>query len=130
MGTSYISDSDGHRINPATNEKQIDMATLLSGMFNIMDKPTDKFVTQKLTISGGVVSGWNESCKKVYVSTDGTDTYVAVRDTVDSEDDATSADFLLPAGTVELTELVVDDAGRLRFYGTNGKLVYLLIRKG
>jgi hypothetical protein len=130
MGVNYISDSDGHKINPATEETQIDIEAMLNGLLTLADKPTDRFVTQKIIIDpDGVGKGVNQACKKVYIATDGSDVKMAIRDTVDEDNDADTNDFLLPTLDDALpVELMLNNAGRLRFYGTAAKIVYLLIR--
>lgn len=131
---SYISNKDGERISPAVESLQRATKDLLQDQKDSSDRPTDTFGTQKLAITtaGGLTGrGENQACKSVEISTSaGSVVYMTVLDTVNEDTDADSEDFLLPAGDdAQPYKLVVNNVGRLRFYGANGNNVHILWRK-
>ena len=127
--------SDGltrERISPSTANLQREIREILQATREDNDggKHYD-FEVQKITLdSNKVGNGDRLSCKDVRLSTDGADVTVTIKDSADDIGDGDANGFLLPTiATGAYPSLQVDNVGRLRFYGTAGKIVYVLARK-
>ena len=114
-------------ISPATANLQREIRQILE---QILDEGHESFRTQKIVIGiDKLGKGAELACKDVQLVTDGTDVQLTIVDSADSDVDADTQGWLMPdldaAGAIPLK---VDNVGRLRFYGTAGKIVYILAR--
>ena len=127
--------SDGlsrERISPATANLQREIREILQETLekNIGGEHYN-FEVQKITLdSNGVGNGDVLPCKDVRLSTDGSDLTVTIKDSADGAGDGDANGFLLPTIATGAPVIIqVDNVGRLRFYGTGAKIVYVLARK-
>ncbi len=117
---TYISNSLGERINPATREVQDE---ILNEIKESIAKNSLNWGTQRITIQGnGVGVGEDQPCRTCVVSHANTTTYVG--STEEGTPDASS--FLLPTKTY--LEIPVRNTNKLSFFGTAGEYVYVLWR--
>lgn len=119
-------------ISPATANLQREIREILQATRE--DNDGDRhhnFEVQKITLDGNKIGNGDKlSCKDVRLSTDGADVTVTIKDFADDTGDGDANGFLLPTITTgAYPPLQVDNVGRLRFYGTAGKIVYILARK-
>ena len=127
--------SDGltrERISPATANLQREIREILQATREDNDGGRHyNFEVQKIVLdSNGVGNGDVLPCKDVRLSTDGSDVTVTIKDSADDVGDGDANGFLLPTiATGAYPPLQVDNVGRLRFYGTASKIVYVLARK-
>lgn len=126
--------SDGltrERISPATANIQREIKTILQEILENDGGAHYNYETQAIVIGGdSLAKGVNLACKKVWLSTGGSDVQVTVVDSADSTIDGDTQGFLLPTITTgSPLSLVVDNVGRLRFYGSAAAVVYILARK-
>ena len=122
--------SDGltrERISPATANLQREIRNVLQ---EILDEGHENFETQAITLGGGSLGrGENLVCKDVLLTTDGTDVQLTIVDSIDDDTDGDTQGWLMPdLDATGAIPLKVDNVGRLRFYGTAGKIVYILAR--
>ncbi|MCK5602081.1 hypothetical protein KAR91_09435 [Candidatus Pacearchaeota archaeon] len=132
MNDVFISDGlTRSRISPATENLQREIRELLRAIEEGEDVKHYNFEVQKIVLDGnGVGNGDKLSCKDVQLSTDGADVTVTIKDSADDTGDGDANGFLLPTITTGAPVIIrVDNVGRLRFYGTAGKIVYVLARK-
>lgn len=101
---TYISDKDGHRINP------------------VLISNSESGGTEVLTIASNVANGSDFDCSSAIIWTDGTDVTVKI-----GTGAADVNDFLLLAN--QYIPMPVVNTSLLRFYGgTDSKKVYILRR--
>ena len=122
-----LSDKDGNTINPANVETQREIR---DGINNLLEGPgsdASTYSCQKLTIDGeSHAQGVAYACKLVRIHFSSQNSvYLSInQDGVDADDN----DFLLPSGAI-IGPLPICDAAHLKFYGTAGDTVYLLLSK-
>ncbi len=127
--------SDGltrKRISPASADLQREIRELLHEIKeNDVGGQHYNFEVQKITLNGdGIGNGDVLPCKDVQLSTDGSDVTVTIKDSADDSGDGDANGFLLPTmATGAPVTIQVDNVGRLRFFGTAVKIVYILARK-
>lgn len=131
MGDNYSSQVNGNRINPATQELQREIRTVLQELKDAEGGAHYNFETQKIVIgSDGLGRGENLACKDVQITTAGTDVQLTIVDSVDNTDDGDANGWLIPdVDAARATTIKVDNVGRLRFYGSSAAVVYILVRK-
>ena len=125
---TFLSRADGQRIDPAIAGLQREIKAVLQ---ELLDEGHENYETQAITIGGDSLGkGVELACKKVWLATGGSDVQVTIVDSADSTIDGDTQGFLLPTITTgSPLPLVVDNVGRLRFYGSATAVVYILARK-
>ena len=120
MSDTYISKSNGERVDPATEDLQRETINQLD---QSVAKNSLNWGTQRITIQGDDVGvGEDQPCRTCIVSHANTTTYVGSTD--EGTPDALS--FLLPTKTY--LEIPVRNTNKLSFFGTPGESVYILWR--
>ena len=129
---TFISDGlTRERISPATANLQRELRDLLQ---TIQEDNTGSrhynFEVQKIILDGNSIGNGDVlPCKDVQLSTDGADVTVTIKDSATDTGDGDANGFLLPTmATGAPVPIQVDNVGRLRFYGTAGKIIYVLAR--
>ena len=116
----YVSNEDGYRINPATEEKQTEIAAHLQ---ESVASNSLNWGTQRITIQGdGVAVGEDRPCRTCVISHSNTTVYVGSTD----EGTPDAGSFLVPKDTY--LEIPVRNTNKLSFFGTAGEYVYVLWR--
>ena len=125
---TFLSRADGQRIDPAIAGLQREIKAVLQ---ELLDEGHENYETQAITIGGDSLGkGVELACKKVWLATGGSDVQVTIVDSADSTIDGDTQGFLLPTITTgSPLSLVIDNVGRLRFYGSAAAVVYILARK-
>jgi hypothetical protein len=128
----FISDGQTRkRISPATTDLQREIKAVLQELLEADGGAHYTFEVQKLTLGGDSLGrGVDLACKDVQITTAGTDVQLTIVDSAGSDVDGDAEGWLVPdvdaAGAVPIK---VDNVGRLRFYGTAGAIIYILVRK-
>lgn len=130
---AYLSDGlTKKRISPATANLQREIREILK---ETLEKNVGgehyNFEIQKITLdANGVGNGDVLPCKDIQLSTDGADVTVTIKDSFGDSGDGDANGFLLPTMATGAPVLIkVDNVGRLRFFGTAAKIIYVLARK-
>lgn len=127
MSDSYSSNSRGERIDPATEDLQRNIETLLevlagSGSLIVNSIAGD---TQKLSVIGNVVQGLDQPCRSCLLNVPSGNTgriYLTL-----ANRDATVDDWLVPEDVA--IPISVTNVSKLRFYGgTDGDVIHVLWR--
>ncbi len=128
---NYLSQVNGNRINPATQELQREIRDFLQALKEGEDVKHYDFEIQRIVLDANKVGNGDVlPCKDVQLSTDGADVTVTIKDSADDAGDGDANGFLLPTmATGAPVKIRVDNVGRLRFYGTAAKIIYVLARK-
>lgn len=115
---TFVSNDDGERINPATEDKQDDIVTAIDD--SLVTKSTSGG-TQKLTISSNVAQGTSQACRSILVvhASDNA-VYMNIGATADADD------FIIPKNVI--VPVPVDNCSDLYFYGTDADTIRLLWR--
>ncbi len=117
---TYISEKNGDRINPATEDRQLEIVNQLD---QSIAKNSLRWGTKRVTIQGNSVGvGPDQPCRTCVVSHGNTTTYVGSTD--EGTPDALS--FLLPTKTY--LEIPIRNLNKLSFFGTAGEFVHLMWR--
>ena len=116
----FLSNTDGHQVNPASNELQREQ---LDETLKSISTNSSTFGTERLTM-GVSVAGSNQACREVWITTQSTaDVHIAIK----NSGDATVLDFLLPPDVV--LKVPVRNTSQVRVYcATAGEYVYLMWR--
>ena len=130
MGDTYLSNKDGNRVDPASQDKLEEVRLYLQ---HILESPGGEggdsylYRTQKVTIGADSLGrGQNQPCKSVTVTTAGqTGVKVTVADPGDDKDGDTNG-YLISSTMSQ--EFFVTNCNRLRFYGTSADDIHLLAR--
>ena len=122
--TQIVDPLTNHSISPATKDLQEAILAQLACVSQ------DLFETYKISIgAAGIAQGPNVGCKDLILSTDATDLQITIVDDPADLDSGDANGFLVPTPvTGGVLPLNVQNAARLRFYATAGKIVYLLLR--
>jgi len=121
QGEIYVDNSDGHKIDPATENNQREIVNELK---QSVATNSLNFGTQKLTIGGDkLATGSDQMCRMCYIShTNSNATYVENAESGDAD----AASFLLPADVI--LELPIRNVNKLSFYGTAADTIHILWR--
>ncbi len=119
---TYLCDSDGNDINPATIENQ---ETLIEEVLKSTAINSANWGTEKITLDGsglGTVSV-PTACRECLISFQvSNDVHIAIKDS----GNATANDFLLPPDPV--VPLAIRNTSQIRICGTHGEAIYLMSR--
>lgn len=127
---SYLSNKDGNRVSPATEDKLEEVRLYLQRFLESPGGECGKsylYRNQKITIGADSLGrGTDQPCKNVWVTTDGQSGVQVGIDDPGDDDNADANCFLV--GQYKILELAVTNCNRLRFYGTSGDNTYILAR--
>lgn len=121
MSDTYVSNADGYRVSPATEDRQLEILTELA---KSTAPNSFSFGTERLVLDGsGLAVGGDQICRECWLSFQTTnDVHIAIR----NSGDADTGDFLVPPNIV--LKIPVRNTSQIRVFGTAADLIYLMWR--